>query len=183
MLRCDLNQRPFAVPNIVFTHRLMLTILTAAPSPPSFICHRQRFGGSPFGNPKLVVNYIFHNKKQKRHPIGCLLTFWLRRKDLNQRPFAVPKIVFTHRLMLTILTAAPSPPSFICHRQRFGGSPFGNPKLVVNYIFHNKKQKRHPIGCLLTFWLRRKDLNQRPSGYERFEENPTYQRMAYQSRF
>ncbi len=75
-----------------------------------------------------------------------------------------PKSAGTTKL-LPILTAAPSPPRCICPRQRFGGSPFGNPKLVAKTISVTKKQKT-PKRVSFRFWLRRKDLNQRPSGYE-----------------
>ena len=87
---------------------------------------------------------------------------WPGRLDLNQRPLAVLEKIFVLFAYSIFSTAAPSPAPCIIHRMQSQAMP----SRTLGRWFWGKRKKALTTGIAETLWLRRLDLNQRPSGYE-----------------
>ncbi len=98
---------------------------------------------------------------------------WLRGKDEKYALLRCPKKSSRSRWRARFFRPLPLLfPPFIVHRTRSETSPTGTLGRCFRYILDKYKKTQHPDGRYVFFWLRGKDLNQRPSGYEP-DELPT----------
>ena len=121
--------------------------------------------------------------------VGCggrIRTYDLR--VIASRRLRCPKCAFL-ALAWRISTAAPAYASLYLPQAALGNAPQRAPlvglitrRTQTQTLSHNENEKRHPTGCLFSFWLRGKDSNLRPPGYEPDELPLLYPAICVRSR-